>query len=303
MQYLSPFKYWERQATVKSGLSHQVQAEAGKLYYVPELVPLAQHRAIVERDLFHTILVEHLFTSHAFTVELEDQVVNRATQIIADGVLAVATPYAMRLDAHRAYIDEGNHRKFCYEQMTQVETVTALRFRPRASHPFIQRFRRLQTLAPREHRLALQVCAAVVTETLITTALKDTAHDERVVGAVRDVMADHWRDETRHHAYFCALFGVVWPQLAQPTQCFIGPLLPQFILGFLQPHYPALQQTLMQYGFSTRMVTRVLQEAYPTEHVLAEARQAARATLRLFERHGIFEEPSIADAFHASGLL
>jgi hypothetical protein len=149
----------------------------------------------------------------------------------------------------------------------------------------------------------VEICFAVVAETVITGALADLAHDVRVVSTVREVMADHARDEARHHAYFASLFTVVWPQLSPHHQQLIGPLLPQFILGFVEPDYAVLRQLLKKYGVPPDTIAQVLAEAYPAERVGADAKHVAHATLRLFARHGVFDDLQTAEAFYTSGLL
>ncbi len=48
---------------------------------------------------------------------------------------------------------------------------------------------------------------------------------------------------------------------------------------------------------------RVVKESYPEPTVLAEIREASRATRRLFARNAVFDDPATADAFAAAWLL
>jgi hypothetical protein len=209
----------------------------------------------------------------------------------------------MQADAYKVYCDEGYHAWFCYAQIREVEAATGIAFCSRGLPPFLQRLRQSQAAVAPEVAPLVEVCFAVVAETLITGALAGLAHDVRVVSTVREVMADHARDEARHHAYFASLFTVVWPQLAPHHQRLIGPLLPQFILGFVEPHYAVLRQLLAKYGVPSHLSSQVLAEAYPAERMEADAKHVAHATLRLLARHGVFDELQTAEAFYTRGLL
>ena len=46
----------------------------------------------------------------------------------------------------------------------------------------------------------------------------------------------------------------------------------------------------------------MLDDCYPSDAVAADARQAAKVTLRLFEHNGVLDDPRIADEFRACGL-
>lgn len=209
--YRQPFKQWDVLATVRSSPPRRLHPEEGKVYYAPELEPLAQHPMLIERGLSHTLLVERLYTYHASTSTLELQVINRVAQGLAHGEFAVAIPPAMQADAYKVYCDEGYHALFCYAQIRDVEAATGIAFAPRGLPPFLRRLRQSQAAVAPEVAPLVEVCFAVVAETIITGALAGLAHDVRVVSTVREVMADHARDEARHHAYFASLFTVVWP--------------------------------------------------------------------------------------------
>jgi hypothetical protein len=46
-----------------------------------------------------------------------------------------------------------------------------------------------------------------------------------------------------------------------------------------------------------------MEESYPWPEVLAGLRKTASATLRLFERNGLFEDQQTREAFQKSGLI
>jgi hypothetical protein len=50
-------------------------------------------------------------------------------------------------------------------------------------------------------------------------------------------------------------------------------------------------------------VRQVIEESYPPARVIAGLRKTGFATLRLFERNGVFEDSRTLEAFNQSGLL
>jgi hypothetical protein len=296
---------WDQKASVRKSPPRYLCAEEaqGKLYFMPEVVPVSQHPALVARDLSATLLIEHLYTYLNFTTVLEHDVINAVAQQIAQGQLAVDLPQDMRIDAFKVYCDEGYHALFCAHLISQVEIITGIPFRPRALPPFLRHLRGLQSSVAQEFPQMAELCFAVVSETLIAQTLARTAKDARVVGAVRHIMADHAQDEARHYAYFSNVFEIIWPQLSPREQETVGPLLPQFILGFLEPDLLTLANLLALYGLPADTIQDVLDECYPAAQVLADAKAAAQTTLRLFTRCGVLEEPQTAEAFYASGLI
>src|SRR5207237_41606 len=86
-------------------------------------------------------------------------------------------------------------------------------------------------------------------------------------------------------------------------QVVLGPRLAVFVRVFLEPDRAAVRGHLLRSGLSREQADQVIAETYPQDQVLASVRRAARATLRLFERQGIFEDPATRAAFQATGLL
>jgi hypothetical protein len=160
----------------------------------------------------------------------------------------------------------------------------------------------LQRDLPPELNLLSELLFTVVSETLISTILASIPRDERVVTAVRDIVADHAEDEGRHSAYFAQFFTYFWPQLTCGQRAVLGPLLPRFIRAFLEPDLDAMGRGLSRYPLGHDRIRTVLDQCYPTDRVALDSRQAAKATLRLFEHNGVLDDPRIADAFRACEL-
>jgi hypothetical protein len=124
-----------------------------------------------------------------------------------------------------------------------------------------------------------------------------------VVKTVREVISDHAEDEKHHHAYFSSLLAVVWRQLTLPQQQYVGALLPDLILGYLEPDYHVVPGWLQRLNFTSKETARIMEESYSQDQVIQSIRNASKITMKHLEKNGVFEEPSIAEAFMQKGLL
>ena len=75
------------------------------------------------------------------------------------------------------------------------------------------------------------------------------------------------------------------------------------VVRSLSPRLAPIRRDLQAVGLSQTEVDRVIADSYPPERVAAEIRKTARATLRLFERHGLYDEAQVREAFEAHRLL
>ena len=303
---VSKLTHWDTRASVRVKPHRVLRDEeaAGKLFFTPELVPVAQH-PLVRRlgpEAVRALQVQHLYRYLDFTTKLELEVVNDVARDIALGKAALAVPDVMRADAFKLCTDEAHHAYFSDDMIRQVAAATGIAPLPCGTPPFLRRLRAIQrNLTPDRKRLS--VCLfAVVSETLISGILAQVPKDERVVTSVRELVADHAEDEGRHSAYFSQFFGYLWPRLGRDLRRGLGPLLPEFILAFLQPDYGAIRRSLAGLSLEPEEADAVVAEAYPSNEVVANAREAATVTLRLFEHNGVMDAPRIADAFRARGL-
>jgi hypothetical protein len=141
-----------------------------------------------------------------------------------------------------------------------------------------------------------------VSETLVTKILRDIPRDPRVAPLVREVIGDHARDEGTHSVYFHWLFPKAWERLPKSQQELLGQLLPRFLEAFLAPDISGEARVLQALGLDDDERQRVLAETYDPSSVRQAVRAAAQPTLRLFEGAGVFDQPSVAEAFLNRGL-
>lgn len=298
---------WDQRSTIRAHPRRVLAAEddCGKLYFAPELAPVSQHPhiATLGPPVVNRVLVGHLYRYLDFTAHLEHQVVNVVASRIALGKTGFDLPQDMMHDAYKLYCDEAYHALFSADLKRQVEAVTGIASaRPRVPRA-LEQLRATQLAAPRELRSLIKLFFVIVSETLISATLIQIPRDGRVVSAVRHIVADHAEDEGRHHAYFASLLEMIWPRMTPRQQACIGPLLPRFILAFLEPDMAAIRSELTGCGLEPDRTHEVIEESYPTQHVIAAARVMAKATVRLCERNGILEHSHTREHFQATGLI
>jgi hypothetical protein len=303
--YTSPFRSWDDKASVRTAPRRVLAANEGRLFFPPDLAPVVGH-PLIHREggqaAVSTLLTQHLYVYLWFTTKLEVQVVTEAVRHLAFGDVGdLWLPDQMRSDALRILCDEDFHAVFSADVAHQVEEATGVT--PALCEPQFEHQLSQTVLAlPEPLRGLGRICFAVVSETLISGKLSRIPRDERVATAIRDMVADHARDEARHHAYFSHLFKTLWPQLPAPEQRALGVLLPRFITIFLEPDQGALMTMLASLGLSEGQAAQAICETYTPSAVLQDMRRASQATVRLFRAAGVFENPAISQAFYEHNL-
>jgi len=305
--YRSRLGEWDSLAGVRVKPRRMLTEEQlmGKVYFSTALVPIIDHPLIVRLgpEIQRQLIIQHLYHYLDFTANFEIEVVNRGVQRIAFGKLGVDLPKDMLFDAYKIYCDEGFHSVFSADIKLQVEAATGVEPLPYDFKQFLDRLNKARKDVPANLRQVSGLLIVIVFETLISSILNQIPRDRQVISAIREMVSDHAEDEARHHAFFSNLFDIIWPRLTKRRQAILGPLLPHFIIKSLEPDYAAIRQRLASTGLPAKQIERVIEESYPANEVIAALRKTAGATLHLFERNGLFEEPGTLHAFNSSGLL
>jgi hypothetical protein len=304
--YSSAFLNWESRASVRTKPRRELAEEEPRehVYFPPELVPAAQH-ALVDRlgpETVDRVLIQQLHTYLEFTSELEHGAVNPVAAMIARRRSGFDLPETMIEDAYKIYTDEAWHAQFSDDLQRQVAVKTGVGPSVFEEPNFFRKLNGFQLELGRDDRRLVMIFFTIVSETLISAILSGIPSDTRVVGAVRELVADHARDEGVHHAYFSRLLEFTWPRLNKAQKALIGPLLPEMVLAFLEPDFVAIAGNLRACGLSAEQIDQVMTESYPLDSVRAGIRSASKATLRHFERVGIVDDPRTAEALEASRL-
>lgn len=302
--YESRFSKWYENSSVRSQPRRIfVGEDRDKLFFSPEVVPIANHDLILERGWANEVLLQHAIHHLSFTNTLEHCLVNRVTYQLAHHAEFADLPTEMRFDAHKIFCDEAYHALFSADLVQQLERELNVVVPTPSQFPFMERIDQLKGSLPTEYHLYFEVLAAIVSETLISSTLGVVPRDTRVVRAVRDTIRDHAIDEGLHHAYFSQLLEVFWPRLPRKAQSVLGRTLPALIEAFLLPDMKSNHDTLRALGLGAKESARILEEAYPAAEVAASLLSASRATRSLFHRHGVLSLPENYDAFAEKGML
>lgn len=114
--YRNSFNHWDEVASVRSKPLRILNGEEieGRLFFTPELVPVANHPLVQERgkEIIEKILIFHLYAHLDFTENLEHEVVNKVAYQIGRGRLGFDLPAPMMEDAWKLYVDEAYHLMF-----------------------------------------------------------------------------------------------------------------------------------------------------------------------------------------------
>jgi hypothetical protein len=305
--YVRKLRHWDTRSSVRVKPRRLLRDEEamGRVYFSPELVPIAEH-PLVRRfgpEAVRQLQVRQLYRYLDFTTQLELEVVNTVAKEIALGKAGVELPDVMREDAFKLCTDEAHHAYFSEDMKRQALASTGITPVEEGTPSFLVRLRGLQADLPSEMVSMSELLFTVVSETLISSILAEIPKDPRVVTAVRQVVEDHAEDEGRHSAYFSQLFGCFWPHVTGAQRTALGPQLPHYILAFLEPDRSATRRALARLPLEDDEIEAVIDQTYPAATVASNARDAARVTLHLFENHGVLDDPRIGDEFRACGLI
>jgi len=303
--YESIFTDWDTRSTVRTRPRRMIEeVDHGMVLFSPPLAPCVSHPLLQERGraAVDEFLTRRLYLYLDFTTILEQGYINPTLMRIGRGNIGVRFSEEMRLDAHRIYCDEAYHALFSADLKHQVEVCTRTPATVVGWPRFTDVLREAKWHVPSGMRPLVEICFAVVSETLISGVLSGIPADPSVVTAVRESIADHAVDERKHHAYFTKLMEDFWPQLGAAEQRTLGPLFADFIIAFLGPDLRAQGAILRAMLFDPAEARQILADTHPAADVGAAIRQAARYTIRLLERVGVLRDGGVYEHFLRLGL-
>jgi hypothetical protein len=302
--YSSAFAKWDERSWVRSKEHHLAPFEPDLEFFSAAVAPLFLHARVREADasVRRSLLVLHLYDWLEFTEWLELGPVNRACDLLRRESFLPWLPAEMRADALKIYTDEAGHAEMSHalgDSVVRATGVTPLRLRP----AFLTALDEMVAAEDPEHEPLLTVLFATVSETLITGSLKRLPNDPTVQKAVRDLAKDHAIDEGLHHAFFRSVFVRLWPRLSADLRRRLGPLLPRMILAFLEPDVVAMRGMLERFPDAFDDPAGIAREVADSDEMRAVIEEAAVPAMRVLAHGGAFEEPAVAAAFKACGLL
>ncbi|WP_170191926.1 diiron oxygenase [Saccharothrix syringae] len=301
--YRSRFTEWDRRSWVRAKPHRDSPFTAGAHYFSPELCPLSACPPVraAPRHVREAVLVHSLYLHLEFTVQLEMGPVNEICALLRSPRFLPWLPAGMKDDVLRIYTDEAGHAEMSntLKNAVAAETgVVPVEHRPR----FLGALAALYSAELPAYRPLVKLFFAIVSETLITGTLTRLPKDPSVQAAVRELAQDHAADEGRHHAFFRALFELLWPRMPVPLRRKVGVLLPRVIHAFLWPDEPALVRVLAtmpeHFADPAAVVAGLAASPACRDAVLRNA----APTLRMFRDNGVFDDPVLAAAFADAGL-
>ena len=308
--YTSKFLAWERRSSVRAKprrvLADLAEEERlGRVFFPPELVAALEHPLLagLGPDEVRRILIHRLHIYLEFTAELEQTVVNPMVQQISRRRSGFELPETMVEDAYKIYTDEAWHAQFSDDLQRQIHKATGVGPCLPETPRFLHRLHATEAAMDERSRALAAVFFTIVSETLISAVLSDIPRDKRVVGPVRELVADHAIDEGRHHAYFSQLLRSIWPQLNARERAAVGPVLPEFILAFLEPDVAATACMLAECGLEREQAKQVIWELYHPDRSRPGIRKAAQKTVDHLRHCGVLDEPGTLEAFQRAELV
>jgi len=276
---------------------------ATKKFFPDHVVPHLCHPLVTARSdtVRRYLAAQHLYQWLRFTERFEVEVVLRTVQVIADGVSGVDLNKRMRRYAMKICVDEQYHALYSVDVADQVENLSGIAALPFDFGPHLRHIDGVAE-ANQGYTKLVKLLQVIVFETLITSLLQDVPRDEDLIGVVRDTVRDHAADEVYHHAYFAQVFKELWTQLDPPDKRAVARLLPEVIVRSLRPATRSAELALGAVGFTPAQVDAVVAESYAADSVMDGIRFAARRTIGLFRKCGVFEVPGAREAFIAAGF-
>ncbi|MFC3898199.1 diiron oxygenase [Lentzea rhizosphaerae] len=302
---LTIFDSWHDRAGVRKDARLVVGDEdlATKKFFPDHVVPHLRHPLVVAREdtARRYLAAQHLYQWLRFTERFEVEVVLRTVQRIADGASGVDLSKKMRRYAMKINVDEQFHALYSIDVADQIEEASGIRALPFDFAPYLRHLDGIGSENPSYAKL-VQLLQVIVFETLITSLLQDVPRDDDLITVVRETVRDHAADEVYHHAYFAQVFKELWTQLDPADRRAVAHFLPAVIVRSLQPATRSARLALAGVGFSPADVDTIVAESYDQDSVMSGIRFAARRTVGLFRKCGVFDVPGAREAFVSAGF-
>ena len=303
-EYRSAFSLWDERASVRSGGRRRgSDGHAVGLLFPPELAPVVTHPIIVDSGLAERLLGLTLVDYLNYTVELEETCVVPVASALGRGLHPLPLPLEMRLDALRISTDESYHSLFTLQMAAEVEAHLGLGGKAPLKWRFMRAIALEVEAAGQTDAYLIRLVSAVVSETLISSKLRQLPRDARLNRSVRQMAADHAQDEARHHAYFKAILPILWRHVTLRERVVVGCAVPRLIRAFLEPDLARDAELLVELGIDPIVAAKVVEESNPIGDLLGQTRSSAKETIRYFRDVGALDVAQIRDEFHASLLI
>ncbi|MGM1058261.1 diiron oxygenase [Saccharothrix sp. Mg75] len=301
------FRGWYETSGVRSGprrLFHD-ETDQGKVFYPADQVPVLGHEAVLalpdraRRD----VTIRHLYQFLLSTAHLETRVVNRASELIANGRSGVDLPGSAKLDAFKVYCDEGYHSLYSLDLAQQIAAETGVPVPDVDYGGFVDALESAAARLLPDSPALVPLLQAVVFETLVTAVLNEIPNDPTVLTVVRDLTRDHAKDEGHHHRFFADFFHRLWAQLDPGLRGPVAHALPELVLACLNWDVAPIVGSLELAGLSRDAARGVVADTYGGDAGADRVAHICRATVRVFRSAGVLDVPGAEEVFARHRLL
>jgi hypothetical protein len=293
---------WHRNASVRVARQPVHGAEGEFDYFSRTLVPAASQPILLQqpKDVQQALLIHHNYAFARATSKLETDILNPTLLTLAEGFENLTLPDDLRFDARRIYVDEGYHALLAEDGIRRIAASTGVGLIAGLTPEGFGELDRAAADFGQEHFPLARFLFSFVLETLVSDTFVVVPDDPTVHPFVRDSVGQHRQDERVHHEFFRAAFRFVWPGLSPREKRIGATVIPRFIHSFLGADDLQLGMILWAVGLSVAEAKTVVAGS---SRVAADAREAARFTLRYCRQAGMFLDADAAQVFRAARLI
>lgn len=305
--YRSPMKSWAERASVR-GLTPE--GDDNQLFsglpFSAALFPIVRH-PVVEANgeaLRHYLLARRALSYLDFTEELEASCVVPASFMLARGRPELGFGAEFRLDLYKVATDEAYHAyEACNVRHLLARMAGLNPLEPSRGAACIRLLDQRLGEASETERPIVATIFTTVSETLITSILMQLPNDETVMPLVRNKVAEHARDEARHHCIFRQVLQALWLGWTPAEKERYAPYFAEFMHAFLAPSLADYVQWLTEAGFPMAVAEQITQETFSESEIAEAVRASAQASIKEMNAIGMLQHAKLADSFGAAKLI
>jgi len=300
---------WHKKSSVRSKKEVEFYSlnniKDGKYFFTPKLAPIVEHPLIYDygEETKRKILIYFACLHSNFTDTLEAQVVVPLCNSLSREELGFKVTPTIKDSARKIAVDEMYHSMFISTMEEQICEYTKCKPIAKKKPRYLTMFHEMLANKPKSSQNLLHTFFVIVSETLITSTLREVPSDKTVHYLVRQNIQNHFEDEAMHHLFFSQLLMYLWDILSNKEKKYIGLNLPYLLEIYFTPDRPSIIESLLLSGIKKEDAISAYNETYTKKSHLSDILEGSKTTLRHFKKAGVFSDPEIEDAFFEKGLI
>lgn len=304
--YRSPMKSWADRASVRAPIQHARPEDLIGKPFSAELFPIVRHPAVEAKgELVRDMLLARRALGYLdFTEELESRCVAPAAFMLARGEADLGLGLEFRRDIYKVGVDESHHAHEAFEVRVRIAEMAGIDpLAPSARSACLDLLERRLTGIPEKERPVVIAIFTAVSETLITSVLMQVPEDQTVMPLIRNKVAEHARDEARHHSVFTQVMDALWTGWTPKEKDHYAPYFAEFMHAFLAPPLADYWHWLRAVGFLDDIAEQIVLETHGECEIASSIRASAQASVREMRRLGMLQHAKLADSLGAAELI